>query len=658
MPHRALVATALGWLCLLCLLCGCASDAERPSLLNVIGVQPKELAAGDELEVVGTNFPEGKPATIAFRGALHRPGQPPKLDVEIVIAASSSSRNRVAVVLDEVALSEFAGRGAEGSHTTFRGRVVAAFAPRAAGAPPVTGSLEGVEVDFYPSDVPNGVVAQLERDGQRAAELVGLEFGAKASGAGLLVKSVVAGGRAEQAGVKVDDRVLALDGVRLYDISDFVPSGRSQLAELQIARGRVKDPLLRPVDVHGFRDAPPEDLLWAGVAVGVVCIALLAFLLPVAGVVGWFERRVVQRMRGVGQEARRLGALGWLRRVFKNIFREEVIPGSGDSAALRVIPYLMFLGSSATFTIISFGHPLLEPELDLGALFLGTVTALVCTGLMLGGWRPGGRWSLFGGLGAALQTLSYEIPSLAAILVVVLLSGSVRLGDIVAAQGGLPWEWFIFKNPITFLMFLLFFVPALSEGSRAHADLPEADWEQPGPLSQNTAKAGLRAGAPSSLPKFRSVKTRHLMFFAEWGHVFIMSGLAAVLFLGGWQLPGVSRGLVISSPSLGLLAALVVNLKAWALTLAVLWVRWALPRIRVDQLIGVCWKWFVPAALVGLGATIGWMSALKSPVFRVVQGGMSYVLFGFALLVPIYLATRVLSSLRDRPGELSVNPWL
>lgn len=657
MPYRALVATALSWLCLLCLLCGCASDAERPSLLNVIGVQPKELSAGDELEVVGTNFPEGKPATIAFRGALHRPGQAPKQDVEIVIAASSSSRNRVAVVLDEVALSEFAGRGAEGAHTTFRGRVVAAFAPRTAGAPPVTGTLEGVEVDFYPSDVPQGVAAQLEQDGQRAAALLGLEFDTKASGLGLPVKSVAAGSRAEEAGVKVDDRVIALDGVRLYELSDFVPSGRSQVAELQLIRGRVKDPLFRSVDVHGFRDAPPEDLLWAGVAVGVVCIALLAFLLPVAGVVGWFERRVVQRMRGVGREARRLGAWGWLRRVFGSMFREEVIPGSDDSAALRVIPYLMFLGSSAMFTVVSFGHPLIEPELDLGALFLGTVTALVCTGLMLGGWRPRGRWSLFGGMGAALQTLSYEIPSLAAILVVVLLSGSVRLGDIVAAQGGLPWEWFIFKNPITFLMFLLFFVPALSEGSRAHQELPEADWEQPGPLSDRASTPGSRV-SPSGLPKFRSVRTRHLMFFAEWGHVFVMSGLGAVLFLGGWQLPGVSRGLAVSTPSLGLLAALVFNLKAWALTLFVLWVRWALPRIRVDQLIGVCWKWFVPAALIGLGATIGWMNALQSPVFRVVQGGMRYVLFGFALLVPIYLAGRVLSSLRERPGELSVNPWL
>ncbi len=655
MPRTRLLVTLLSWLCLLAVLCGCSGQSERPSLLNVIGVGPRELSSGDELEVVGTNFPEGKPATISFQGSLHRPGEAAQEDVEIVIAASSSSRNRIAVVLDDATLAEFSRRGAEGAHTTFRGRVVAAFAPRASGAPPVTGSIEGVEVDFFPSDVPVSVTRQLEAEGQRAAELLGLEFDPKAAGSGLLVKSVNESSRAETAGVKAGDRLVALDGLRLADISDFVPSGRSQTAELEIVRGKLKDTLRRGVDVQGFRDTPPEDLLWAGVVVGVVCVALLAFLLPVASVIGWFERRVVQRTRALGRDARRVGLFGWLRSSISGVFREEVLPGASSHAALRVVPYFLFLGTSAMFTVICFGHPLLEPELDLGALFLGTVTALVCTGLMLGGWRPRGRWSLFGGLGAALQTLSYEIPPLFSILVVVLMSGSVRIGDIVAAQGGKPWEWYIFDNPITFCMFLLFFVPALSEGSRAHTELPEADWELASPVSGTGPRAGTASGVAL---RFRSVKTRYLMFFAEWGHVFVMSGLGAALFLGGWQLPGVSRGAVMASPSLGLLSALVFNLKAWGLTLAVLWVRWALPRIRVDQLIGVVWKWFVPAALVGLGASLGWMSALKSPVFRVVQGGLSYVLFGFAMLVPVYLMLRVLAGLRDRHAELSVNPWL
>lgn len=655
MPRTRWLALLLSWFVLLAVLCGCSQQSERPSLLNVIGVGPRELSSGDQLEVVGTNFPEGKPATISFQGSLHRPGEAADEDVEIVISASSSSRNRIAVVLDDPTLAEFARRGAKGAHTTFRGRVIAAFAPRTSGAPPVTGTLEGVQVDFFPSDVPVSVTRELENEGRRAAEMLGLEFEPQAPGPGLLVKSVGDKSRAETAGVKPGDRLVGLDGLRVVDIADFVPSGRSQTAELEIVRGKLKETLRRGIDVQGFRDTPPEDLLWAGVVVGVVCVALLAFLLPVASVVGWFERRVVQRSRALGRDARRVGVFDWIRRSITGMFREEVLPGASSHAALRVVPYFLFLGTSAMFTVISFGHPLLEPELDLGALFLGTVTALVCTGLMLGGWRPRGRWSLFGGLGAALQTLSYEIPPLLSILVVVLMSGSVRIGDIVAAQGGKPWEWYVFDNPITFCMFLLFFVPALSEGSRAHADLPEADWELASPISGKESKLGTASGVAL---RFRSVKTRYLMFFAEWGHVFVMSGLGAALFLGGWQLPGMSRGLVASNPSLALLSALVFNLKAWALTLAVLWVRWALPRIRVDQLIGVVWKWFVPAALVGLGATLGWISALKSPVFRVVQSGLSYVLFGFAVLVPIYLILRVFSGLRDRHAELSVNPWL
>ncbi|MCA9630113.1 MAG: hypothetical protein KC766_20720, partial [Myxococcales bacterium] len=256
MPRTRLLAIALSWLCLLTLLLGCNGQSERPSLLNVVGAGPRELSSGDELEVVGTNFPEGKPATISFQGSLHRPGEPVEEDVEIVIAASSSSRNRISVVLDDATLAEFAGRGAKGAHTTFRGRVVAAFAPRASGAPPVTGSIEGVAVDFFPSDVPVSVTRELESEGQRAAELLGLEFDLKASGAGLLVKSVAERSRAETAGVKPGDRLVGLDGLRLADVSDFVPAGRSQTAELEIVRGKLKDTLRRGIDVQGFRDTP------------------------------------------------------------------------------------------------------------------------------------------------------------------------------------------------------------------------------------------------------------------------------------------------------------------------------------------------------------------------------------------------------------------
>lgn len=650
--NLAILVCWLSWF----VLSGCSPSGAPPDLLQVVAVQPREVSSGDELEIVGTNFPEGKPATISFVGSLHRPGQQPKHDVEIVVAATSASRQRIVALLDDITLGELAGRGAEASHTTFRGRVIAAFAPKLSGAPPVTGSLEGVEVDFYPPDNPQSPLKRLEEEGERARAFFGLELDIRPGVAGLLVKQVATNSRAESSGVRVGDRLLALDGVRLYEISDFVPSGKAAYADLELSRGRLREVLHRRLDVEGFRDTPPEDLLWAGVAVGVVCISLLAFLLPAASVVGWFERRVVERMRLVSQNARRLGLLGWSRKLLAAIFQEEVVPGASAHALGRVVPYLMFLGASALFTVLSFGHALVEPELDLGIIFLGTVTALACTGLMLGGWRPRGRWSLRGGIGAALQSLCYQIPPLAGIAVIVLQSGSVRIDDIVAVQGGAPWEWYLFKSPITCLMFLLFLVPALSEGSRAHAELPELDFD---PI-QATAKAGQGAppsGVPS-LPRFRSVRSRYLMFFAEWGQVFVMSGLAAALFLGGWQLPGVSKAAMQADLQLSLLGALLFNLKAWGLSLVVLWVRWALPRIRVDQLIGVCFKWFVPLAVLGFLANLGWQFALGNPLFYVLQLGTSYVLFGFVMLIPVYLLARVAISLRRRRVDLSLNPWI
>ncbi len=648
-PERSSWGAVLLLMLCAALCVSCSSAGDRPSLLQVLNVQPSELSSGDELEVIGNQFPEGKPATITLRGSLHRPGQLPQHGVEIVIAASSSSRNRVNVVLDDAAVAEFTGRGAAALHTTFRGQVSAAFAPRAPGAPPVSGVVENVQLDFFPLDVPAAVSSEQEREGQLALELVGIELEPQRPGLGFVVKQVSPGGRAEAAGVRPADRLMALDGVRLSELSDFIPSGRRQFAEVELTRGRLGESLRRQLDVQGFREAPPEDFLWAGVVVGLAALVCLSFLLPMASVVGWFERRVVHRLRAVGRDVEREGVLGWMRRGVASIFREEVVPGS-DHPVGRVVPYLMFLGSSALFMVLSFGHALASPELDLGLLFIGVVTALVCTGLMLGGWRSTGRWSLTGGVVAALQTLSHQLPTLGSILVVVLFAGSVRLGDIVAAQGGLPWQWFLFENPITFVMGLLFFTPALSEGSRAHPELPEADWEPAGP--------GSLSGPISVRPRFTSIRSRYLMFFAEWGHVFILSGLGAILFLGGWQLPGVPRGAAQASPALGLLAALVLALKAWGLTLLVLWVRWALPRIRVDQLMGICWRWFIPLAALGVIFTVGWLNALHSPLFRVAQAGLRYVLFAFTLLVPLYLTSRVASGLRSKGRELGVNPWL
>ena len=155
---------------------------------------------------------------------------------------------------------------------------------------------------------------------------------------------------------------------------------------------------------------------------------------------------------------------------------EEAAPppsSAADGALLRLAPYLVFIGVSATFVVMPFGHQLVGADLDIGVLFLITLTALVSIALVTGGWSASGRWSLLGALRAAAQIIAYEIPAATAVVCVVMMTGSLRLQDIIGAQGGTgnhvldvggwPWYWYVFRNPITFGLFFLYFTTALAD---------------------------------------------------------------------------------------------------------------------------------------------------------------------------------------------------
>src|SRR6185503_9401633 len=232
--------------------------------------------------------------------------------------------------------------------------------------------------------------------------------------------------------------------------------------------------------------------------------------------------------------------------------------------------------------------------------FVIAVTSLVTIGLMMGGWASNNKWSMLGGIRSAAQIISYEIPGAVAIVCIVMMTGSLRLQDIIGAQGGTgasfvdvggwPWYWYVFRNPITFALFFLWFTTALAEGNRAPFDLPEAESE-------------LVAGYSTEYSGMRYL----FFFFAEWANVFVMCGIASALFLGGWQIPGVSPAQQEASFGLQLLGAFIFLLKSWILIFVVVWIRWTLPRVRIDQMMNLCWKWFVPLSFAAFMLTAGWM---------------------------------------------------
>lgn len=634
--HALLLLGVLLWLSVLG---GCSGQAQRPDLLGVVDVSPRELEVGDRLELIGSGFPEGKVATVTLAGTLHQGGAEVR-DVNVVLRASATSRNHVVVRVTSELIRELCGPGKEARHTTFRGKLVAAFAPRSSGAPPITGSLPEVTLDFFPAEVPRRVHEERLQHGRDALAFLGLQAEEQEQPGPLLLTGVVSGSRAERAGLKKDDVLVAVDGVQVHSLADIVPSGRSRQAELVLRRGKLETSLVRRIDVEGFSDVPAEDLLWASALVGFAIIVVVLFLMPGSRLLVWFERRVAARLQLVKRRPGK-SAWAWMKIGVTEALQENIVPGaSGEPLLARLVPYFLFLAVSALFTGLSLGQTLLGPELDLGLIFLATATALVTSGLMLGGVTGPGRWSIFAGLGQAALVLSFELPAALALISVILLSGSLRLEDIVSAQGGLPWEWNLFANPILFFQFMLFVAPALSESSRAAQELPEADVERP-----SQPACGRRS--------------RYLMFFAEWTHVFVVSALATALFLGGWSLPGVSRLEQVLSPYLLAVGAGSFLVKSWLLSAALLWTRWVLPRARVDQLMGFCWKWLIPGAVLGLAASFGWIfGTSRAPLLQTLSGALRYALFGFVLFLCVYVVRRVGVSLKQKSPQLSVNPWL
>src|SRR5438067_391548 len=222
------------------------------------------------------------------------------------------------------------------------------------------------------------------------------------------------------------------------------------------------------------------------------------------------------------------------------------------------------------------------------------VDRLVADGLVPGGIP---LWAcylaamlLFGGIVVfvfILPIASYEIPAGLSFLPVVMLAGTLSMQGIIRHQGWAPWTWHVFDNPFTFLAFFIFFVSALAEGNRTPFDLPEAESELV--MGFATEYSGLR---------------NLLFFMAEWGNLYIIGAVVTTLFLGGWQIP---LALAEHPVPRTVLQFALFFAKAYFWVFVAVWLRWTLPRIRVDQMMVMCWKYLVPLAFVNLMGMAVWM---------------------------------------------------
>jgi NADH-quinone oxidoreductase subunit H len=347
--------------------------------------------------------------------------------------------------------------------------------------------------------------------------------------------------------------------------------------------------------VHGLVEsgvAPAGIPMWMHQLLAMLIfggIVVFGFVLPIAGITTWVERRVMGRIQSrIGPN--RVGPLGflqWLADGVKNMLKEDIVPTAADGPLFRAAPYVVITGFVASFAAIPFAGNLIIADLNVGILYITAVTALVVVGILMAGWASNNKWSLLGGIRSAAQIVSYEIPAGLSIFPVVLLAGTLSMQGIIRAQGAAPWTWYLFDNPFTFIAFFVLFVSSLAEGNRTPFDLPEAESE-------------LVAGFATEYSGMRNL----LFFMAEWGNLYVIGAIATTLFLGGWQIPWAldDHPVLRNALEFG-----VFFTKSYAFVVLAIWLRWTLPRIRVDQMMEMCWKYLVPIALVNFLGTATWM---------------------------------------------------
>lgn len=303
-----------------------------------------------------------------------------------------------------------------------------------------------------------------------------------------------------------------------------------------------------------------------GLQVVITALAALVFMLLNVLALTWLERK------WLGHIQIRLGPMrtGWhglgqpFADALKSLTKEDVQAAKVDKWLFNLAPVVVFVPAYLVYLAIPVSDKLVPRNFDLSLFYVFAVAALFPIGILMAGWSSNNKYSLLGGLRAAAQQISYEVPMLLSVLGVVMLAGSLSIVDIVKAQ---THGWYIIYQPVGFLLFL---ATLCAELNRTPFDMPEAESE-------------LVAGYQTEYSGMKFA----LFMLAEYSNLFILSGLAASLFLGGWQGP--------------LLPAPVwFMVKTYSVVFLIIWIRGTLPRVRVDQLMDLGWKILLPVGLLNI----------------------------------------------------------
>lgn len=327
-------------------------------------------------------------------------------------------------------------------------------------------------------------------------------------------------------------------------------------------------------------------------------VLMVAAVTVLALVATWMERKIsAAAQQRIGPEY--MGPFGMMvpaADVLKLLFKENVSPAKTDPWLFALAPLLVFIPIFLSYLIVPFGQRIVITDLSVGVFLWISLSSIAPIGLLMAGYSSNNKYSLLGGLRAAAQSISYEIPLALSVLAIAMMSNSLSTIDIVEQQSGYGiLSWNVWRQPVGFI---IFWIAALAEAERLPFDLPEAEEE-------------LVAGYQT---EYGAVKFM-MMYAGSYANLVLSALMVAVLYLGGWESPipvgmladllGVSETtpwLQLITGSLGIIMTL---FKAYLMLFLAVLLRWTVPRVRIDQLLDLGWKFLLPISLVNLLLTAG-----------------------------------------------------
>ncbi len=346
--------------------------------------------------------------------------------------------------------------------------------------------------------------------------------------------------------------------------------------------------------VHEWLNAtlnPTLALLSEFVIVGVLAIALFAVL----GLSLVLMERKVAAFIQIRLGPNRVGPFGMFQTVadtLKLIMKEGLTPDGADKFLFNLAPYIVMIAAMMLLAPIAFAKGFQIWDINIGVLFLTAVSSISVIGILMAGWASNNKYSLLGAMRSGAQIVSYELSAGLSIITIVILTGSLQISDIINAQAN---GWWIFKGHIPVLIsFVIFIIAVTAETNRAPFDLAEAESE-------------LTAGFHTEYSGMKFA----LFFLAEYINIFIACAIGATLFLGGWMPFHIGHWEAFNHIMDFIPSSFWFIGKTFFLIFLMMWFRWTFPRLRIDQLLNLEWKYLLPISLVNLlvvalMAVMGW----------------------------------------------------